>query len=133
MADLDRTFKRLFDDDEPTAAGSGWWSGAASVFCGFLAVAGVACFLFPEWLTTADRRRIPFSRLWMLLVYPFVWIVVILIRGATDGWVPYPFLDPAAGYVVLAMYVVAILVAMLTVGSLVILASRAPLLTARSR
>jgi hypothetical protein len=90
-------------------------------------------FAVLEWLTAADRRRIPFSRLWMLLVYPFVWIVVILIRGATDGWVPYPFLDPAAGYVVLAMYVVAILVAMLAVGSLVILASRAPLLTARSR
>jgi hypothetical protein len=83
-------------------------------------------FAVLEWLAAADRRRIPFSRLWMLLVYPFVWILVVLIRGATDGWVPYPFLDPAAGYLVLAMYVAAILIAMLTVGSLVILASRAP-------
>jgi len=62
VPDLDRTFKQLFGDDEPTAAGSGWWSGAASVFCGFLAVAGVACFLFPDWLTTADvRTRLPLS------------------------------------------------------------------------
>ncbi|MET1044841.1 MAG: Pr6Pr family membrane protein [Microbacteriaceae bacterium] len=81
-----------------------------------------------EWLVAADRRRIPFSRLWMLLIYPFVWLVVVLIRGATDGWVPYPFLDPTAGYAVLALYAAAILVAMLAVGSLVILASSAPIL-----
>lgn len=62
MSDLDRAFKRVFDDDEPTAAGSGWWSGAASVFCGFLAVAGVACFLFPDWLTTPEvRARLPLA------------------------------------------------------------------------
>ncbi|WP_157156938.1 Pr6Pr family membrane protein [Diaminobutyricimonas sp. LJ205] len=84
-----------------------------------------------DWLITADRRPIPFSRLWLLVIYPLVWIIVVLIRGATDGWVPYPFLDSAAGYAVLGMYVVAILVAMLTVGSLVILASRAPMLAAQ--
>lgn len=88
-------------------------------------------FAMVDWLMAADRRRIPFGRLWLLLLYPFVWIVVVLIRGATDGWVPYPFLDPVAGYAVLAMYVVAILIAMLTVGSLVILASRAPILTSQ--
>lgn len=58
MSDLDRAFKRVFADDEPTAAGSGWWSGTASVFCGALAVAGVASFLFPEWLTTPDVRAL---------------------------------------------------------------------------
>lgn len=60
MSDLDRAFKRAFDDDEPTAFGSGWWSGAAAVFSGVLAVAGVACFLFPDYLTTPDvRARLP--------------------------------------------------------------------------
>ena len=60
MSDLDRAFKAAFDDDEPAAFGSGWWSGTASVFCGFLAVAGVACFLFPDYLTTPDvRARLP--------------------------------------------------------------------------
>ncbi|WP_167040698.1 Pr6Pr family membrane protein [Salinibacterium sp. ZJ454] len=90
-------------------------------------------FAVLQWLLAADRRRIPFRRLWLLLIYPFVWIVVVLIRGATDGWVPYPFLDPAAGYVVLAMYCAAILLAMLTVGSLVVLASRAPTLMRQTR
>jgi sterol desaturase/sphingolipid hydroxylase (fatty acid hydroxylase superfamily) len=62
MSDLDRAFKRAFDDDEPTAMGSGWWSGTASVFCGTLAVAGVAAFLFPEWLTTPEvRARLPLA------------------------------------------------------------------------
>jgi len=62
VSDLDRAFKRIFDDDDPTVAGSGWWSGAAAVFCGFLAVAGVACFLFPDWLTTPEvRARLPLA------------------------------------------------------------------------
>jgi len=62
VSDLDRAFRRAFDDDEPTAFGSGWWSGAASVFCGSLALAGVACFLFPDYLTTADvRARLPLA------------------------------------------------------------------------
>lgn len=62
MSDLDRAFKRAFDDDEPTAFGSGWWSGAAAVFCGCLALAGVACFLFPDYLTTAEvRARLPLA------------------------------------------------------------------------
>ena len=62
MSDLDRAFKAAFDDDEPAAFGSGWWSGTASVFCGFLAVAGVACFLFPDYLTTPDvRARLPLA------------------------------------------------------------------------
>ena len=50
------------------------------------------------WLLFADRRKLPYNKLWMVLIYPVVWLVVILIRGATDGWVPDPFLDPATGY-----------------------------------
>jgi sterol desaturase/sphingolipid hydroxylase (fatty acid hydroxylase superfamily) len=62
VSDLDHAFKKAFDDNEPTAAGSGWWSGVASVFCGALAVAGVACFLFPDWLTTPEvRARLPLA------------------------------------------------------------------------
>ena len=32
---------------------------------------------------------------WM--VYPLVWRGLTLVRGAADGWYPYPFLDPANG------------------------------------
>jgi lathosterol oxidase len=62
VTDLDRAFKNAFDDDGPTRLGSGWWSGVASVFLGFLAVLGVFCFLFPEVLTTPEvRARLPLA------------------------------------------------------------------------
>jgi len=61
-----------------------------------------------DWLLFGDRPKLPFSRLWLMLVYPIVWLVVVLIRGATDGWVPYPFLSPANGYLSVAIYALAI-------------------------
>jgi hypothetical protein len=45
---------------------------------------------------------------WVSLIYPVLWVVVVLICGATDGWVPYPFLDPATGYGSVAIYCLAI-------------------------
>jgi len=77
-----------------------------------------------DWLLVGDRQRIPLSRFWAVLVYPAVWTTVVLIRGATDGWVPYPFLDPAQGYGVVALYAAAILVVFVVVGLLVLWASR---------
>ena len=35
--------------------------------------------------------------MWLHVLYPVVWIAVVLVRGATDGWVPYPFLNPEQG------------------------------------
>ncbi len=77
-----------------------------------------------DWLVIGDRRRIPFRRIWLLLLYPAVWTIVVLIRGATDGWVPYPFLDPSQGYGVVTIYCVGILVVFVVVGLLVLLVSR---------
>jgi hypothetical protein len=77
-----------------------------------------------DWLVFRDRVRLPLGRLWVVLIYPAVWVVVVLIRGATDGWVPYPFLDPAQGYGAVAGYCVGILVAFLVVGALVFWVSR---------
>jgi hypothetical protein len=55
-------------------------------------------------LLYGDRKDLQFSKLWYMLIYPIVWLGVILVRGATDGWVPYPFLDPATGYGKVAVY-----------------------------
>ena len=33
----------------------------------------------------------------MWLAYPLVWTALTLARGASDGWYPYPFLNPANG------------------------------------
>ncbi|MCC7128301.1 MAG: Pr6Pr family membrane protein [Microbacteriaceae bacterium] len=77
-----------------------------------------------DWILIGDREPIPWSRLWAVAIYPIVWIVVVLVRGATDGWVPYPFLDPSLGYSVVAIYCVGIAVAIVIVGALVWAISR---------
>lgn len=77
-----------------------------------------------DWILFADRTALPWKRLWVVLTYPVIWTVVVLIRGATDGWVPYPFLDPATGYGSVAVYCVVIFVAAIVVGAIVFALSR---------
>ena len=49
---------------------------------------------------------------------------MVLIRGATDGWFPYPFLDPAKGYASIAVVVAGIFVAGVVIGGLLFSATR---------
>ena len=77
-----------------------------------------------DWLIFSDRSALPWNKLWVALIYPVVWIIVVLIRGATDGWVPYPFLNPAQGYGVVALYAVTIAVAAVLFAALIWAASR---------
>lgn len=76
-------------------------------------------FALADWILFSDRARIAFNQLWIVLIYPIVWVVVVLVRGATDGWVPYPFLHPDTGYASVFFYVGLIVVVMLAFGSLV--------------
>ena len=77
-----------------------------------------------DWVIFSGRSALPWSKLWVALIYPVVWIIVVLIRGATDGWVPYPFLNPAQGYGVVALYAVAIAVAAVVFASPIRASSR---------
>ncbi|GAA1208600.1 Pr6Pr family membrane protein [Rhodoglobus aureus] len=81
-------------------------------------------YALADWILFSDRARIGFNRLWIVLIYPIVWVVVVLVRGATDGWVPYPFLHPDTGYASVFFYVGLIIVVMLAFGSLVFWISR---------
>ncbi|WP_241979276.1 Pr6Pr family membrane protein [Cryobacterium sinapicolor] len=63
-----------------------------------------------DWILFADRPPLAWKRLWVSLIYPMVWVVVVLIRGATDGWVPYPFLNSDTGYGSVFAYVIGIAV-----------------------
>lgn len=56
-----------------------------------------------DWLVEGPRGALPWRRGWLVLGYPVAWLAVVLVRGATDGWVPYPFLDPSHGYVSVAV------------------------------
>lgn len=82
-----------------------------------------------DWIFFGDRVKLPWNRFWLVLVYPIVWLIVVLIRGATDGWVPYPFLDPAQGYGVVSLYALGIAVAFGVFGSLVWWLSRVRIIT----
>lgn len=77
-----------------------------------------------DWLLIRDRPALAWRHLWVVTVYPLIWIVVVLIRGATDGWVPYGFLLPSHGPAALALHVLGLLAALLALGALIWLASR---------
>lgn len=77
-----------------------------------------------DWLLFSDRARLRLRHVWWFLIYPAVWLVVVLVRGATDGWVPYPFLSPSLGYGVVALYCLGIAVFIALMGILVIGMSR---------
>ena len=79
----------------------------------------VPIFAVVDWIVVGDRHPLRWRALPLVLVYPLVWIVVVLIRGATDGWFPYPFLDPQNGYGSIAVVVLAITAATIVVGAAV--------------
>jgi len=79
-----------------------------------------------DWLLVGDRPRLPWRRLWMLLPYPVLWLTAVLIRGVTDGWVPYGFLLPERGIASLIVHIVGLLAAIIAAGALVWTASRSP-------
>lgn len=58
----------------------------------------VPLYALLDWLFCPDRRWLAWRDLWFVLLYPALWCLVVLIRGASDGWVPYPFLNPSTGY-----------------------------------
>lgn len=77
-----------------------------------------------DWLLVGDRPRLPWRWLWLVLPYPLLWMLVVLVRGATDGWVPYGFLLPENGLASLALHVVGLLVALIAAAALVWYTSR---------
>jgi hypothetical protein len=55
------------------------------------------------------------------LIFPLAWIGLTLIRGAVDGWYPYPFLDPdAGGYRSVGYHVIAILAGFVVIAGLTV-------------
>jgi hypothetical protein len=85
--------------------------------------------LFPvllvfDWVLIGDRAPMPWRRLWLVLPYPVIWLGVVLVRGITDGWVPYGFLLPERGVMSLTLHSVGLFAALLASGSVVWTLSR---------
>ncbi|WP_062137307.1 Pr6Pr family membrane protein [Demequina aestuarii] len=79
------------------------------------AVSGVV--LLVDWLLEGPRDPISLRWAWAPALYPLVWLSVVMVRGATDGWVPYPFLDPQDGYGPVVVVLVGIVAAGVIAGS----------------
>lgn len=77
-----------------------------------------------DWLLGGDRAPLPWRRLWLVLPYPAVWLAVVLVRGVTDGWVPYGFLLPERGPLSLILHIAGLLAAVVAAGVLAWAASR---------
>jgi hypothetical protein len=79
--------------------------------------------LFPvvivvDWLVDPPAARLSGRDALAWLVYPLVWVLLTLVRGAADTWYPYPFLDPAnGGYGSIAVTAVAITIAFLGIAA----------------
>jgi hypothetical protein len=62
-----------------------------------------------DWLVDPPRVRLGLRDALLWIAYPIAWAVLTMVRGALDGWYPYPFLDPAnGGYGPVALTIVAI-------------------------
>jgi hypothetical protein len=79
-----------------------------------------------DWVLDPPTLPISFRRALWWLVYPFAWLVYVLVRGPMAEWYPYPFLDPAnGGYASVAVYGVAIFVGMVAIVWAVVAAGNA--------
>nr|ADC35994.1 hypothetical protein [uncultured bacterium 148] len=62
-----------------------------------------------DWIVDPPTTRLSGRDALIWLAYPLIWTGLTVLRGAVDGWYPYPFLDPAnGGYGQVAVTAVAI-------------------------
>ena len=65
-----------------------------------------------EWLFQPPRTKLGIRPLLLCQVFPLIYLVYVLTRGAVVGWYPYPFLNPAnvGGYGGVTAYVIGIMI-----------------------
>ena len=54
----------------------------------------IPIYIAVDWMLASGRARIAWSAMWLAVSYPLIWVGVTMLRGAADGWYPYPFLEP---------------------------------------
>ena len=72
-----------------------------------------------DWLFAPGRVAVPWKKLWLILIFPVVWVIYTLVRApftpneltGDSYWYPYPFLNPNLsqnGYLSVTFYVILI-------------------------
>jgi hypothetical protein len=90
------------------------------------------------WTTDAVlavNPRVPWSTVGWVLVYPALWLIYTLVRGADIGWYPYFFLDEAqvGGMIGVGLYCVLVLGIFVGLTGALVAINRALWRTARDR
>lgn len=93
-------------------------TGAAPPWVSIALHAVLPLVVLLDWAVAGDRGPLPWRGLWIVLLYPLLWIAVVLLRGRTDGWVPYGFLLPERGLVSLLLHIAGLLLTLLAAGAL---------------
>jgi hypothetical protein len=77
------------------------------------------------WLFLAEKGRLRARDPWLIAIFPILYLGYALMRGATGGFYPYPFIDPGKiGWAGVAGYVLAISAAFLLFGHLMVVLDR---------
>jgi hypothetical protein len=77
--------------------------------------------ILADWLIAPPASHLTLRQGALWLLFPLVWIIYTLIRGAASNWYPYPFLNPTnGGYLSVTLYCAGILVLMLVVCTTVV-------------
>ena len=78
--------------------------------------------IFADWLYQPPRTKLRLKQIAYWLVFPFIFLVYTLVRGAAINWYPYPFLNPdkVGGYGGVGLYCIVVLVAFFVLGWLLV-------------
>ena len=68
----------------------------------------IPIFILLDWILSPGRARLGWRRILFAVSFPVVWCIYTLVRGAVDGWYPYPFINPTldGGYPSVVAYIV---------------------------
>jgi hypothetical protein len=74
-----------------------------------------------DWLIDPPETDLRMQDVALWLIFPLIWVILTLVRGALDGWYPYPFLDPDnGGYRTVAYHVAAIFAGFLILAGVIV-------------
>jgi hypothetical protein len=79
-----------------------------------------------DWLLNPTRPRLKWRTMLLAVSYPLLWVGFTMVRGALDGWYPYPFLEPfgPAGVEGVVQYVVGIALFIVVLAAIAVLITR---------